>query len=82
VNEAGLYVRGEDETAAWRRWADRIEGIAPYSQMSTVGANPATNLTWALIAHRDPETLAWSSKPLLEPPPLDPHPVSGRPGGG
>ena len=79
VNEAGLYVRGEGETAAWRRWADRIEGIAPYSQTSTLGANPATNLTWALIAHRDPETLAWSSKPLLEPPPLDPLPVSVPP---
>ena len=51
---AGLYVRGGEETAAWQRWADRIEGIAPYIRTSTLGANPATNLTWALMAHRDP----------------------------
>ena len=74
VNEAGLYVRGEGETAAWRRWADRIEGIAPYSQTSTLGANPATNLTWALIAHRDPETLhgrpPCSSRRRVEPFPV------------
>ena len=49
ANEAGLYVRGDAETAAWQRWADRIEGIAPYIQTSTLGANPATNLTWALM---------------------------------
>ena len=79
VNQAGVYVRGEEETAAWQRWADRIEGIAPYVQTSTVGVNPATNLTWALMTHRDPETLAWSSEPLLEPPPTDPLPVSVPP---
>jgi mono/diheme cytochrome c family protein len=79
ANEAGLYVRGDAETAAWRRWADRVEGIAPYIQTSTVGANPATNLTWALMAHRDPETLAWSSAPLIEPPSTAPLPLSVPP---
>lgn len=79
VNEAGLYVRGEGETAAWQRWADRIDGIAPYIRTSTIGVNPATNLTWALIAHRDPETLAWSEEPLIDPPPTDPLPVSVPP---
>ena len=79
VNEAGLYVRGDDETAAWKRWADRIEGIAPYIQTSTIGVNPATNLTWALMAHRDPETLQWSATPVLEPPPRTPLPVSVPP---
>jgi len=79
ANEGGLYVRGDAETAAWRRWADRIEGIAPYIQTSTLGANPATNLTWALMAHRDPETLAWSSTPLIQPPPNDPLPLSVPP---
>ena len=79
ANEAGLYVRGDAETAAWQRWADRIEGIAPYVQTSTLGANPATNLTWALMAHRDPETLAWSSTPLIEPPPTTPLPLSVPP---
>lgn len=79
VNSSGAYVRGAAETAAWQRWADRIEGIAPYTQMATIGVNPATNLTWALIAHRDPETLAWSREPLIEPPPTDPLPVSVPP---
>jgi len=79
VNEAGLYVRGEAETAAWQRWADRVEAIAPYVRTSTVGANPATNLTWALIAHRDPETLEWSSRPLLGPLSDTPLPVSVPP---
>jgi mono/diheme cytochrome c family protein len=79
VNEAGLYVRGGEETAAWQRWADRIEGIAPYIRTSTLGANPATNLTWALMAHRDPETLEWSTTPLLDPPPTAPLPVSVPP---
>lgn len=79
VNDAGLYVRGDAETAAWQRWADRIEGIAPYIKTSTVGANPATNITWALMAHRDPETLAWSAEPLIEPPPIEPLPVSVPP---
>ncbi len=79
VNQLGAYVRGEGDTAAWQHWADRVEGIAPYVQTSTVGANPATNLTWALMAHRDPATLAWSSEPLLEPPPREPLPVSVPP---
>lgn len=79
VNSVGAYVRGSEETAAWQRWADRIEGIAPYVQTETVGVNPATNLTWALMAHRDPETLAWSDEPLMEPPPTSPIPLSVPP---
>ena len=79
VNEVGTYVRGEAQTAAWQRWADRIDGIAPYIKTATVGVNPATNLTWALMAHRDPESLAWSSTPLIEPPPREPLPVSVPP---
>lgn len=79
ANSAGAYVRGAEETAAWQRWADRIDGIAPYVQTKTVGVNPATNLTWALMTHRDPETLAWSEEPLIKPPPTDPLPVSVPP---
>jgi len=79
VNEVGAYVRGEAQTAAWQKWAERIEGIAPYTQTETVGVNPATNLTWALMAHRDPETLAWSATPLIDPPPREPLPVSVPP---
>jgi mono/diheme cytochrome c family protein len=79
VNQAGTWVRGEAESRAWQRWAERIEGIAPYMRTATVGVNPATNLTWALMAHRDPRTLAWSRTPLLEPPPREPLPVSVPP---
>ncbi|MEM8755761.1 MAG: hypothetical protein AAGF90_22620, partial [Pseudomonadota bacterium] len=76
---AGLYVRGEAEVEAWGHWADRLAGIAPYIQTKTVGVNPATNLTWALMAHLDPETLAWSDEPLIDPPPQDPLPISVPP---
>jgi hypothetical protein len=55
--------------AAWRKWADRIEATAPYVQTLVVGVNPADNLAAALFAHRDPNTLAWSSTALLDPPP-------------
>jgi mono/diheme cytochrome c family protein len=79
ANEAGAYVRGEAETAVWQKWADRIDGIAPYIRTDTVGVNPATNLTWALMAHRDPRSLAWSATPLIEPPPRRPLPVSVPP---
>ena len=50
-------------------FAQRFEAIAPYVRTTTVGVNPAVNLTYALIAHRDPKTLAWSDAPLMEPPP-------------
>lgn len=79
VLQTGNLVRGAAETRAWERWADRIDGIAPYIQTGTVGVNPATNLTWALMAHRDPETLAWSTEPLIEPPQTEPLPISVPP---
>jgi mono/diheme cytochrome c family protein len=79
VLQSGNFVRGEAETRAWERWADRIDGIAPYIQTATVGVNPATNLTWALMAHRDPETLAWSAEPLIDPPQAEPLPISVPP---
>ncbi|MGR3804740.1 c-type cytochrome [Marinibacterium profundimaris] len=77
--QAANYVRGAPETAAWQHWADRVEGIGPYVQTRTVGVNPAPNLTWALMAHLDPETLAWSQEPLIAPPPEDPIPISVPP---
>jgi mono/diheme cytochrome c family protein len=79
ATQAGSYVRGQAQTAAWQRWADRIDGIAPYIRTDTVGVNPATNLTWALMAHRDPETMAWSRTPLLDPPPSSPVPLKVPP---
>lgn len=76
ADSIGSYVSGNEETAAWRKWARRISTIAPYMITDTVGVNPAPNLTLALIAHRDPDTLAWSEQPLLEPPPAKPLPLS------
>ena len=79
VESAGAYVKGEAERAEWRRWADRIGAIADYMMTDTVGVNSANNLTLALMAHRDPETLAWSERPLIEPPPERPLPVAVPP---
>ncbi|WP_299365059.1 c-type cytochrome [uncultured Paracoccus sp.] len=79
VTQVGQYVRGPAQTAAWQHWADRVEGIAPYIRTSTVGMNPATNLSWALMAHRDPATMAWSPTPLLDPPPETPVPLRTPP---
>ena len=75
----GAYIDDEAAAAHWRRWADRISAIAPYMTTDTVGVNPADSLTLALIAHRDPETLAWSPEPLLALPPETPAPVSVPP---
>ncbi|MGI9336096.1 MAG: hypothetical protein ACR2RL_23365 [Gammaproteobacteria bacterium] len=75
----GLYLSGGAQESEWRKWADRLAALAPYMTTDTVGVNPATNLTWALMAHRDPQTLAWSSEPLIEPPPGSPLPVSVPP---
>jgi len=79
VERAGALVRGEAETQAWERYADRIAVIAPHIRMRTIGSNPANNLTFALIAHRDAETNAWSETPLLPLPTTEPPPVSVPP---
>ena len=79
AEQVGAYIEDEHEARAWKKWADRIEVIAPYIRTDTVGINPAVNLTVALMAHRDPETLAWSDAPLMEPPPEKPLPVSVPP---
>jgi len=79
VERAGALVRGPLETAAWERYADRVAAIAPFMQMRTVGANPANNLTFALIARRDAETNAWLDSPSVALPPKDPPPVSVPP---
>ena len=79
VDAIGAYVSGETQTAAWRKWAQRIDAISAYMITDTVGVNPAPNLTLALIAHRDPDTLAWSEEPLLEPPAENPLPISVPP---
>jgi mono/diheme cytochrome c family protein len=79
VTQTGRFVQTQSDGAAWAHWADRIEGIAPYIQTRTLGMNPATNLSWALMAHRDPRTMAWSPTPLIDPPPRDPVPLRTPP---
>lgn len=79
VTAVGTYVSGQREAAAWRKWRQRVSAIAPYMITDTIGVNPAPSITLALIAHRDPGTLAWSEDPLLTPPPGNPIPVSVPP---
>ena len=75
----GHYVKTEAEAQEWRKWADRIATIAPYITTDTVGINPAVNATLVLMAHHDRKTLVWSEKPLIQPPPKKPLPVSVPP---
>ncbi len=79
AESAGFYLTDPKEIEEWRRWAKRLSTIAPYMITDTVGVNPAANITLALIAHRDPETLVWSDRPLMEPPPKTPLPFSVPP---
>lgn len=79
VERAGLAVSGSAETTAWELYADRVAAISPHVQMATVGSNPANNLTFALMAYRDPDTHLWSDTPLLPLPTKEPPPVSVPP---
>lgn len=76
---AGAYVEDDAEAREWRRWADRLNVLRPYTVTDTVGVNPAISITLALLAHRDPRTLTWSAAPLIEPPPAIPPPTSVPP---
>lgn len=75
----GTFVDNEADAGEWEKWADRVSAVAPYIITETVGMNPAINLTFALMAHRDPKTLAWSEQPLIAPPEGKPLPVSVPP---
>ncbi len=79
VESVGAYVQGDQEAKEWQKWADRWNAIAPYVRTETRGVNAADNLTLALFAHRDPQTLKWSNEPLMEPPSKHPLPVSVPP---
>lgn len=79
IESSGAYVEGEADAKEWRRWADRSRAAAPYEVIDTIGPNTAVSATLALIAHRDPKTMAWSAQPLLDPPALPPAPVSVPP---
>lgn len=79
VEATRSLVKGAAETAEWRRWADRIGTLSDYLRADTVGVSHGTKLTLAVMAHRDPGTLAWSDRPLMEPPPERPPPVGVPP---
>lgn len=79
VESARTAVTGAAETAEWRRWANRIGAIADSMRTDTIGVSPANHLIPALMAHRDPETLAWSDRPLMDPAPESPLPVGVPP---
>lgn len=79
VEGAGAFVEGEAETLEWQRWADRLAAIAPWTMTDTIGVNPAITISLALMAHRDPKTLAWSDEPLMDPPAGPPLPTSVPP---
>jgi mono/diheme cytochrome c family protein len=76
IAASGVGVTGHAERAQWRRWADRITRLSGALLTDTVGVNTADHLTLALVAHRDPKTLAWSDQPLLAPPPEPALPVA------
>lgn len=79
VEQAGALVKGAAETRAWELFADRMATVAPFIRTETVGVNPANNLTFALIAHRDAKTNRWSEQALLPLPPEEVPPVSVPP---
>lgn len=60
-------------------FASRFEAVGPHVRTTTVGANPAVNLTYALMAHRDPKTLAWSDEPRMALPPEESLPYDVPP---
>ena len=75
---ANLQMQPDEKTEVLR-FIDRMKAIAPYTKTLTVGVNPADNLTAALMAHRDPMTLAWSNTAALELPPAIVTPVDVPP---
>ncbi len=70
---------GAAERAELSLWGSRVGATADYLVTRTVGVNPADNLAAALFAHRDPRTLAWSDRALLDPPPREVVPVDVPP---
>lgn len=53
------------ETSNLDKMLRTARAVGPYTAMRTIGQNPAEQLTGALIAHHDRDTLAWSEEPLL-----------------
>jgi mono/diheme cytochrome c family protein len=69
IQAAGQFISDPTEHAEWQRFADRMTAIQAYQRTATIGVNPADSFTAVLMAHRDPQTLAWSDEPLLPLPP-------------
>lgn len=55
-----------EAAARFNLFIERYGMLAPYSQMATIGANPAIMFAIVLLAHRDPFTLAWLDEPNFE----------------
>ena len=68
VDAAGQLITDPTEQAEFQRFDSRIHAVAPYVKTLTIGVNSADSLTAALMAHRDPTTLAWSDTPMLDAP--------------
>ena len=51
---------------AFNKFKARISILGPSVVMATIGSNPAVMYAIALMAHRDPQTLAWSDEALFE----------------
>jgi cytochrome c5 len=79
IELAGGFISNQTDRAVWERFRDRTKAIAPWSRTLTVGVNPADSFTAALMAHRDPATMAWSNEPLVPLPPEVVVPVDTPP---
>ena len=79
INAACGLVNDATELAECRRFAGRMNAIAPYTQTLVQGVNPADNLTAVLMSHRDPTTLAWSDTAMIDLPPAQVVPVDVPP---
>lgn len=71
--------RGANEKVEIDFFARILAAIGPYVSTKVQGVNPAINLTYALMTHRDPKTLAWSDRNLVAPPDRFASPVDAPP---
>jgi mono/diheme cytochrome c family protein len=54
-----------DSAELMNKFVERYSAIGPWSQMLTVGTNPAIMYAVALVNHRNPYTLAWLDEPTV-----------------
>jgi len=62
----GKYGNASSEWKAFQAFKKASEKINPHIKTEVRGINPADQLTAALVAHRDPETLMWSDTAILD----------------